>query len=162
MGRARRIRVPGVPADFCFPRGWPTPTDRWVRDNALWSPPPGWTPLPGVSPAPPDWNYWVPNRLWPRIAAPHYRSIVILARVGNWLTPLWIVGMLAGPLLGYPPAVRVVALVALLGAFACYVTYEILRTRISRRLLTECAVLADRGRRERLVKEYQHYLMAVA
>jgi hypothetical protein len=70
--------------------------------------------------------------------------------------------MVAGPLLGYPPAIRVIGLLALLGALACYVAHEILRTRISKRLLIEFAVLADRGRRERLVTEYQHYLRAVA
>ena len=79
-----------------------------------------------MSPAPLDWSYWVPKRLWQHIAARHYGSIVILARVGNWLTPLWIAAMVAGPLLGYPTAVRVVALVALVCAFACYVIYEIL------------------------------------
>lgn len=77
MGIAR-ARVPGVPADFRVPRGWPTPNDQWVRENALWIPPPGWTPLPGLRPAPAGWRYWRPNRLWPIVARTH------LSRSRTW------------------------------------------------------------------------------
>jgi hypothetical protein len=68
-----RARVPGVPVDFRVPRGWPTPNDRWVRENAMWVPPPGWTPLPGLRPAPAGWRFWRPNRLWPIVARTHLK-----------------------------------------------------------------------------------------
>ena len=48
----RRIRVSGVRGDFLTPRGWPTPTDQWIRANTFWQPPEGWVPLPGLKPAP--------------------------------------------------------------------------------------------------------------
>lgn len=162
MGRARLIRVPGIPADLRIPRHWPTPTDKWVRDNAFWHPPAGWTPVPGKDPAPEGWTYWVANPLWSRAMAPHFRAIAALRRVANGLCVVWVAALIASPFLGYPPPLRALGLLAMLACSISFISYEVLRARTTKRLLQEFAVLAHRGRAERLTSEYQRYLTAVA
>jgi hypothetical protein len=154
--------VPGVPADFRLPRGWPTPTDKWVRENAFWQPPPGWTPVAGARAAPEDWSYWVPNTLWTRVAAPRSGSIAPFVRIANWLVIVYIAARVAGLFLGNPPALAAIALIPMIGAIVCFVTYGVLRRRLTRQLMVEFAVLAQRGRTERLTKEYQRYLTAMS
>ena len=160
--RARRIRVPGVPADFRVPQGWPTPTDKWVRDNAFWQPPTGWTPLPSLPAAPENWVYWAPNRLWNQSMSGHFRSIAVWARASNWLGLVWLITLVAGPLIGYSPLLRVFGLTAGLTALALAVLHEGMKSRRTKRLMTEFAILAQRGRHERLIREYQRYLTAVS
>ena len=160
--RARRIRVPGVPADFRVPRGWPTPTDKWVRDNAFWHPPADWTPLPSLPAAPDSWVYWVPNKLWNKSMGGHFRSIAVWASASNWLGLVWLITLVAGPLIGYSPLLRVFGLTAGLASLALAVLHEGMKSRRTKRLITEFAIVAHRGRHERLIREYQRYLTAVS
>ena len=161
-GRSKRIRVPGVPADFWVPPGWPTPTDKWIRDNAFWQPPSGWTPLPGTVMAPPEWRYWTPNKLWSQTTGAYYSAIGIWTSLANWAAAVWIVAFVASPFLGYPPTLRIVAWCAAIASLSFIVVHESLKARISKRLLAQFALMAQRGRQERLTREYQRYLTAMA
>lgn len=160
-GRARRIRVAGVPADFRLPRGWPTPSDRWVRDNAFWEPPPGWTPQPSLPAAPADWRFWTPNTLWSRTMWRHFHSIAPWIRVSNWLTYTWLFSMcVVTPILQSPRWMAVIMITLAAGALACFFVYEVLKARITKQVLVQFAVIAQRDRQQRLTREYQHYLTA--
>lgn len=152
----------GVPADFRVPRTWPTPTDKWVRENALWIPSPDWTPAPGADAAPIDWRFWVPNKLWSQTIGNNFRSIAVWGRIANWLALVWVVALIAGPFLGYPPVIRMIGISAALVSFACLVVHETLKARKTKRLLLEFAIIAHHGRHDRLTREYQRYLTAVA
>lgn len=161
MTGSRRVHVEGVPADMLIPRGWPIPTDKWVRDNALWHPPPGWSPGPNVEPAPANWNFWTPNKLWWQITPAHFQSIRILQRVSNWLVPIWLLSMVGAGLLD-SPALRAVAITAMIVALALAIIHEVLKGRMSKALIAKFAIVAQRGRQERLTREYQRYLTAMA
>lgn len=155
----RRIRVAGVSADFRVPRGWPTPTDGWVRSNVFWQPPPGWTPRPDLPRASLDWRFWVPNEQWKAMSASRYRSAT------RWLYTAGAVALLhlavrAGLASAVLPDTATLALLPLaLAAVACLVMFGLARRRATKHLLTELAVLAERKRAERLTREYQHYLL---
>ncbi len=159
---ARRVRVPGVPADFRVPAGWPTPTDRWLRDNAFWQPPPGWTPRPTLRPAPSHWRYWSPNPAWRTAIAPVFRSILPWAQAARALGAIWLLLFLVALWVGLPPVATAVGGMAAVGAVACLVVYVILRSRLVRSVLAEAAIVAERERRERMMLEYQRYLRAVS
>jgi hypothetical protein len=161
-GRGPRIRVAGVPADFRVPRGWPTPTDKWVRANAFWQPPAGWSPPQTSIPAPDGWEFWSPNKLWWQTTGAHYRSLAIWGRLSNWLAALFIVMYVASMFIGPSPTLRMVAYSAALASFALLIVHEALKARLSKRLLAQFAVVAQRGRQERLTREYQRYLTAMA
>ena len=161
-GRSRRIRVPGVPGDFRVPPGWPTPTDRWVRENVFWDPPADWRPLAGLRPAPPGWLFWEPNAMFMRLEAEHFRPIAVWSRLSAGLLVLWIVALIADQLLGYPLALRAVALTAVLGALVCRGIHAILQSLIRQGLTAEFAFVADRARTERMSIEYVRYRLAVA
>ena len=79
----RRIRVAGVRGDFLTPRGWPAPTDQWIRANTFWQPPADWTPLPGLKPAPKGWQFWTTNRTWDIAAATYYAPLQGWMRASN-------------------------------------------------------------------------------
>jgi hypothetical protein len=158
---SRRIHVEGVPADLLIPRGWPIPTDKWVRDNALWNPPPGWTPVPNASPAPAEWSFWTTNKLWWQITGAHFQPIRILLRLSNWLSLAGIALLVAGALLD-SPGLRAVGVVVMVASLALGITHEVLKARMAKTLLAKFAVVAERGRRERLTREYQRYLTAMA
>lgn len=160
--RARRIRVNGVPADFRVPRGWPTPTDKWVRENAFWRPPPGWTPRPSLRAAPDSWVYWVPNNLWSQVTGNYFRSIAVWARISTVLALVYLVTMIAGPLIGYSPLLRGVGFAAAAISVMLLVVHAAMKARMSKRLLTRFAIDAQLIRHDRLVREYQRYLVAVA
>lgn len=161
MTGARRIHVEGVPADLLIPRGWPIPTDKWIRDNALWHPPPGWTPVPNVSPAPAGWSFWTTNKLWWRVTAAHFQSIRLLLRISNWLAFAWLAFIVASALLD-SPAVRAVAIILMIASLTLVIVHEVRKARMAKTLIAEFAVVAQRGRHERLTREYQRYLTAMA
>ncbi len=161
FGRVRRIRVAGVPADFRVPRGWPSPTDKWVRENVFWQPPPGWAPLSDLRPAPVDWVYWTPNPLLPRIAARPFRAIAGWMRMSNVLALAFLVALAGAAVTGHP-ALRTLGTCFAAAAVVCVLVHESLRARTTRRLVIEFALVAERGRSERLTKEYQRYLTAAA
>lgn len=160
--RAKRIRVSGVPADFRVPPGWPTPTDKWIRDNAFWQPPKGWTPIEKARAAPEGWRFWAPNELWQRSIGGRLRSVALLRTIANWLALVWLATLVVAFMLDYPPVLAVVGLTAAFSAFGLVIASEVLRTRKSKRLIAEFAVVAERGRRDRLTREYQRYLTAMA
>lgn len=159
---ARRIRVAGVPADFRVPRGWPTPTDRWIRANAFWVPPVDWTPLPEVPPAPHRWTFWTPNPLWNTTRAHVYSSLRVWTWVGvagfvlGVLTRVWAFA-------GDPPREMLTA--AGLVTFALLATsligYAAGHRRLTQRALAQHAVAAAEGRTQRLTREYQRYLLDI-
>ncbi|MGN6221891.1 MAG: hypothetical protein ACTHNQ_20520 [Microbacterium sp.] len=161
IGRSKRIRVPGVPADFRVPPGWPSPTDKWIRDNALWQPPEGWTPVPSVAAAPSEWRYWVPNKLWVQTTGAYYASIAIWARLSNWCAALWLVAFVGAAFLGFSPMLRIVAWSAAAASLGFLIVHESLKARMSKTLLAEFAVVAQHGRQQRLTREYQRYLTAM-
>lgn len=160
---SRRIRVAGVPADFRVPRGWPTPTDRWIRTNAFWVPPLGWTPLPDLKPAPRHWTYWSPNPLWHKTRGAAYRGLRVWSRL-TWIVLLgsaaagWWARTVQAPApvttsLSILTATLIV--VSLIGYIATY------RSATSR-ALAQHAVVAAEGRTKRLTREYQRYLLDIS
>ncbi len=161
FGQVRRIRVEGVPADFRVPRGWPTPTDKWVRENVFWQPPPGWAPLSDLRPAPVDWVYWTPNPLIAHVAARSFRAVAGWMRMSNVLAVAFLV-TIAGAAMTGQPALRMLGLGFAFASIVCVVVHHALHARITRRLVIEYAIVADRGRTERLTKDYQRYLTAAA
>jgi len=158
---ARTIRVAGVPGDFRVPRGWPVPTDRWIRTNAFWVPPEGWTPTPGLRPAPKGWGFWRVNSLWLKTSGHLYKrarawsscsfAAVVIALAARVVSSLADLEVLA-----------IVAIAALLVALALQVTYLISYIRITRRALRDCAEMAEESRHRRLTREYQRYLLDTA
>lgn len=156
------MRVAGVPADFRVPRGWPTPTDQWVRANALWQPPIGWSPPQTSTPAPEGWEFWSPNKLWWQTTGAYYRPLAVWRRLSNGLGAVFIVTGLASAIIGPSPMLRLVAYSAALASLALLVVHEVLKARLSKRLLAQFAAVAQRGRTDRLTHEYQRYLTAMA
>ncbi len=153
----RRIRVARVHADFMTPRGWPTPTDAWIRANVFWQPPAGWTPVPGLRPAPDGWRFWAPIPEWGRTAAGFLRPVMVWTRLGNWSLIGALVFSIASALLGEPDlrwgsvACFAVTGVSLVIFMATYVR--------RRRLLYARAVeAAEVQRAARLTRAYQSYL----
>jgi hypothetical protein len=117
-----------VPADFRVPRGWPTPTDKWVRDNAFWQPAAGWSPPEAAAAAPDGWEFWTPNKLWWQTTGAYYRSIAIWGRLSNWLGYLFVVALIGSAFLGPSPMLRLVGFSAALASIALLIV-----TRFSRR-----------------------------
>jgi hypothetical protein len=154
--------VPGVPADFRVPPGWPTPTDRWVRANTFWQPPAGWAPLPDTPAAPDGWRYWDPNPEWDRRYAANYRHIAVWGRVPNVLAVVWLLLVVASFFAPEVVAFALLGWLALLAAFGCLVVHEVLRRRITKRALTYLAGVAADARGKNLIREYQRYLMDAA
>ncbi|WP_137843739.1 hypothetical protein [Microbacterium sp. 2FI] len=153
--------MPGVPADFRVPPDWPSPTDKWIRDNALWHPPEGWTPVPAATAAPPAWRYWVPNKLWAQTTGAHYRSIAIWARLSNLCAALWLVALAASAFLGSSPMLRIVGWSAAVASLALLIVHESFKAHMSKKLLAQFETLAQHGRQQRLTREYQRYLTAM-
>lgn len=160
--RVRQIRVAGVPADFRVPRGWPTPTDRWIRENAFWQPPHGWTPGPQSPAAPADWQFWTPNRLWWTTRAQAFQPAEVWRRLASLLSFVGIAFFIAGrffdPSLGF----GWLWFAAIVASLVLIVIHDRHRTRISNALLEDHARVAAHGRHERLTRDYQRYLTAVA
>ncbi|MDL9978594.1 hypothetical protein [Microbacterium candidum] len=92
----------------------------------------------------------------------YFGSIAIWSRLSNWCGLLWLVALVAGPVLGYPPALRIAGFSAAVAAIAFLIVHETLKSRRSKQLLDHFATVAERGRQERLRREYQRYLTAVA
>ena len=159
---ARRIRVPGLAADFHVPRGWPTPTDRWIRENLFWRPPRGWTPRRGLRGAPAGWNYWLPNPHWKATSAVHYRRIAPWMRAAAWLGLAGLVVTAISSFLGFPMPLVALGPIIVFAALTCVVVHTVLSTRLNRRILGELEAVAERRRTERLTREYQQYLRATA
>ena len=162
IASVRKVRVPGVPADFRVPPGWPTPTDRWVRANAFWQPPAGWVPLPDTRPAPDGWRYWDPNPEWDRRYAANYRDIAVWGRVPNVLAVVWLLIVVASFFAPEVAALAILGWLALLAAFGCLIVHEVLRRRITQRALSYLAGVAADARGKNLIREYQRYLMDAA
>ncbi len=159
---SKRARVPGLPADFRVPRGWPTPTDRWLRENALWVPPAGWAPLPDTPPAPVGWRFWSPNKLWRVIAGQYYTGIAWMRRTANWLGVLWIVAAVAAAVVHGSLLFSGIAAIALLAGVVLEIRFRVRVHRITVALLAGFAVVADRERTARLTTAYQSYLRDAA
>lgn len=153
----RRIRVRGVPADFRVPRGWPTPTDRWIRANAFWQPPAGWTPLSGLRPAPRGWTFWVPNPLMARSRAGMYRGATIWSQAGGLLFIAAIAARIAFTTMDVP--VGTLGQVFALAGAACMVGFIVAHRYTTTRALEQFSALARAGRAARLTREYQKYLV---
>lgn len=147
----------GVGADFLVPHGWPAPTDRWIRINALWQPPPGWTPLPDLPSAADGWRFWSPNRAWHVVNASAY------AHLGGWVHATTgallagFAGAAAARLLDLP-LLYLVAAGALLVALGCRVVHAVQRRRLTAVLFAAATFGAEHARRNRLVADYQRYL----
>lgn len=160
---ARRIRVAGVPADFRVPRGWPTPTDRWIRTNAFWVPPVDWAPMPGIPPAPAHWTFWVPNRLWDKTRGAVYgplrrwSRLMFVALALQVLLRVWVVT--SHPPLSVTSPVSSALAVAMMTGLIGYLIHH---RRLTQRALAQHAILAAEGRTQRLTREYQRYLMDAA
>ncbi|WEK13886.1 MAG: hypothetical protein P0Y48_01350 [Candidatus Microbacterium phytovorans] len=155
---ARTIRVAGVPADFRVPRGWPVPTDRWIRTNAFWVPPADWTPTTHLRPAPRGWRFWQPNPLWSQSQAQLYRRARIWLYAGFTLMLLGV----GSRILGSVTRDDAFALLsfALLGvALASYIVHAVVWARITRGTLQRFAEIAEESRRRYLTREYQRYLL---
>lgn len=144
-----------------MPPGWPIPTDKWIRENALWRPSTGWAPHTNVSPAPAGWRFWVPNSLWWRANSRHFRSIDWMAPLASAGGYLFLVLVILGALLELPE-VRLAAWGIGLASVTLLVAHESVKSRRSARLLAEMASVAEKGREGRLKREYQHYLRATA
>jgi hypothetical protein len=155
------IRVQAVGGDFRVPRGWPQPTDQWIRENLFWQPPDGWVPREGLRPAPAGWEFWRPNPLWERLSAGMFRKarrwlhaantfllLSIVLAAGRFLLPT---DMVLGPLSG----------VAFVLSVACSVGWLIAKHRITRQILIRIRRAAEDERKKRLVREYQSYLRDV-
>jgi hypothetical protein len=159
---AQRIRLPGLAADFHVPRGWPTPTDRWVRENLFWQPPHAWTPRPGLKAAPAAWRFWLPNDNWRATSSRHYRTVTVWLKASSWLGLGFLVVSTISALLGFPTGLRVLAILTVLACAVCVATHEVLRRRMTRRVLEALEAVAERERTQRLTREYQQYLRATA
>ncbi len=155
---ARTIRVAGVPADFRVPRGWPVPTDRWIRTNAFWVPPDDWTPTTYLRPAPRGWRFWQPNPLWTQSQAQLYRRARIWIYAGFTLMLVGVVLRVVGSVVR-DDAFALVSLTLFAAALACYITYAVVWARITRRTLHRFAEIAEDSRRQYLTREYQRYLL---
>ncbi|WP_426320726.1 hypothetical protein [Microbacterium sp. E-13] len=151
-----------MPADFRVPTGWATPTNKWVRDNALWVPPEDWSPTPGTPAAPAGWQFWAPNKLWWQTTGAYYRSIAIWARLSNWLGLVFLATLISTAFIGPSPLLALVRVAAALASITLLIVHESLKARLTKKLLAQFAVLAHNGRQERLTREYQRYLTAVA
>jgi len=159
----RRVRVGGVAADFLVPPKWPTPTDRWIRNNTFWEPPPGWTPLGGLPPAPVGWVFWKPNPQFLRRRIATDAALALWARLSNLLFLFWVAlaalhVVVTVMELPRPPALGFLLSGALIASLGCTIVRESLRTRLIRRTAQQAAVAAADERQRRLVREYQRYL----
>lgn len=154
----RRIRVAGVRGDFRAPRGWPTPTDDWIRANTFWQPPAGWTPLPGLKPAPKNWRFWTTNKTWDVAATNYYAPLQGWMRAFN-IAAFATTATLIAAFVAHLPVLRVAALLFFAIAFTCLVVFHVRKKRMTAELLTHFTRGAERARAERLAREYQRYLM---
>ena len=154
---ARRIRVHGVHADFITPRGWPTPTDAWIRANGFWQPPADWAPLPGLRSAPEGWRFWALNTEGERASASLLRPVTVWSRLGTWA----VLGFLSFGLLSallHEPMLRwgsVASAIAVTTSLVITLSTYVKRRRFLRAKLAEAGA---EQRAERLTKAYQSYL----
>jgi hypothetical protein len=119
-------------------------------------------PVETAAAAPPNWRFWQPNPLWWKSPLSSFPSIALLPRLANLLAWVWIGLAVASVVLDLDPAVRPIAFVAGFASLALTVISEILKARKSRERIQEFAVVAQRARTERLTREYQRYLTAMA
>ena len=157
----RRIRVAGVRGDFLTPRGWPTPTDEWIRANTFWEPPAGWTPLPGLKPAPKNWRFWATNDAWDSAAAAYYAPLQGWRRAFNTAS-IASLAVLAASFAFHVPLGRAAALLIFLIGFACLVVFQARKRRMTAEMLASATKGAARARNERLARQYQRYLLDAA
>ncbi|MBN9187416.1 hypothetical protein [Microbacterium sp.] len=158
----RRVRISGLPADFCVPPGWPVPSERWVRENALWAPPPAWRPIPGAPRPPTGWRFWTPNEGWSRYTAPFYRPIRKWALTANVLAAVWIITSIATALQPTAVSLRAVALAAFVAGIGFALAHRALWKRTTATVFSELALVAEEERTKRLTREYQLYLRDAA
>lgn len=154
----RRIRVAGARGDFLTPRGWPTPTDQWIRANTFWQPPEGWTPTPGLKPAPKGWRFWTTNKTWDVAATKYYAPLQAWMRASNIAGVACIMALVGAALL-HLPLLRLAAMLFLLIGLVCLIVFRARRKRMTTELLTHVTKGAERARNERLAREYQRYLL---
>ncbi len=156
----RVIRVPGVGGDFLVPRGWPQPTDRWIRENLYWQPPAGWVPQPGLRPAPAHWRYWRPNPLWYQMSAPLFRGIAPWRTAGLTFLWVWLAMAVAVLVLPLTAVQTLLGTIATFGALVTFIVHRTLRHRRMRTALVRIRIEAETQRTGRLIREYQAYLSA--
>lgn len=157
----RRIRVSGARADFVTPRGWPTPTDQWVRSNVFWQPPDGWTPLTGLRPAPANWRFWVPNKEWEAAGEQYFRPATNWWRAANYAAAGFIAANLAAWMLQIP-TLRWAGIACAAVGVACLIAFSVKKRRLSRVLFAKTTEAAARLRTERMTRAYQRYLLDVS
>jgi hypothetical protein len=133
-----------------------------VRENAFWTPPPGWAPVEAAAAAPPDWRFWQPNPLWWKSPLSSFPSIALLPRLANLLAWVWIGLAVASIVLELHPAIRLVAFLLGFASLTLTVVSEVLKARKSKERIQKFAIVAQRTRTERLTREYQRYLTAMA
>lgn len=117
--------------------------------------------MPGLAAAPSQWRYWVPNKLWAQTTGAYYASIAVWTRLSNWCAAVWLVALVGAAFFGVSPMLRIVAWSAAAASLALLIVHESLKARMSKRLLAQFAVVAQRGRQQRLTREYQRYLRAM-
>lgn len=157
----RRIRVAGVRGDFLTPRGWPTPTDEWIRANAFWQPPEGWVPRPGLKPAPQGWRFWTTNKTWETAAVKYYAPLQGWMRASNIAAVAAIAGWV-GSIALQLGLLRLAAFAFFLIGFICLMVFRAKKRRMTATLFSHVTVGAEHGRAERLTREYQRYLLDAA
>ncbi|MHC2999971.1 hypothetical protein [Microbacterium sp. HJ5] len=133
-----------------------------MRDNAFWLPPADWTPTPSTPTAPEGWKFWAPNKLWWQTTGAHYRSIAIWGRLSNVLALVFLAALISAAFIGPSPLLSGVRVSATLGSITLLIVHESLKARLTKKLLPQFAVLAQHGQQERLTREYQRYLTALA
>lgn len=144
--------------DFLTPRGWPTPTDTWIRANTFWQPPEGWTPAPGLKPAPKGWRFWTTNKTWDIAARKYYAPLRGWVRASN-IAGIVCTATFVTAFLMHLPILRVAAISFALIAFICLAVHEVKKRRMTTELLAHVTTGAERARNERLAREYQRYLL---
>ncbi|MEI3846949.1 MULTISPECIES: hypothetical protein [unclassified Microbacterium] len=103
----------------------------------------------------------MPNKLWSQTTGAYYSSIAIWARLSNWCAALWLVAFAASVFLGFSPMLRLIGWSAAVASLALIIVHEWLKARMSKKLLAQFAIVAQRGRERRLTREYQRYLTAM-
>ncbi len=154
----RRIRVAGVRGDFLTPRGWPTPTDQWIRANTFWQPPEGWTPAPGLKPAPKGWRFWTPNKTWDIAARKYYAPLQGWMRASNIAAVACAVALVGATVLQLT-ILTLAAMLFLVIGLVCLIVFRARRKRMTSELLAHVTTGAERARNERLAREYQRYIL---
>ncbi|WP_349426566.1 hypothetical protein [Microbacterium sp. LWS13-1.2] len=103
-----------------------------------------------------------PNKLWWQTTGAYYQSIAIWGRLSNWLALVFLATLIGAAFIAPSPLLALVRFSAALASITLLIVHESLKARLTRKLLAQFAVVAQRGRQERLTREYQRYLTVLA